>query len=83
MKICSPDASFPKGKAEGSGWRIKRMRSFVLVPEIKERSAKKYHTKCQIEKDVVHAAAKRALEAKVKNCGRMPDKWYTKYICPN
>jgi hypothetical protein len=58
VKICSPDASFPKGKAEGSGWRIKRMRSFVLVPEIKERSAKKYHTKCQIEKDVVHADAK-------------------------
>ena len=85
VKICLPDASFLKGKAEGSHHRIKRTRSFVLVPftppfsEIEERSAKKYHTKCQIEKDVVHAAAKQALEAKAKNCGRMPDKWYTKY----
>ena len=52
----------------------------LAFSEIEERSAKKYHTKCQIEKDVVHAAAKRALEAKAKNCGRMPDKWYTKYV---
>ncbi len=85
MKIWSPDASFPKGKAEGSRRRIERTRSFVLVPftrllGIEERSAKKYHTKCQIEKDVVHAAAKRALEAKAKNGGQMPDMWYTKYV---
>ena len=52
----------------------------LAFSEIKERSAKKYHTKCQIEKDVVHAAVKQALEAKAKNCGRMPDKWYTKYV---
>ena len=48
--------------------------------DIEERSAKKYHIKCQIEKDVIHAAAKRALDAKAKNGGRMPDKWYTKYM---
>jgi hypothetical protein len=48
--------------------------------ETKERSAKKYHTQCQIEKDVVYAAAKRAPEAKAKNGGRMPDTWYTKYV---
>ena len=48
----------------------------LAFSEIEERSAKKYH----IEKDVVHAAAKRALEAKAKNCGRMPDKWHTKYV---
>jgi hypothetical protein len=52
----------------------------LAFSEIEERSAKKYHTKCQIEKDVVHAAVKQALEAKAKNCGRMPDKWYTKYV---
>jgi hypothetical protein len=52
----------------------------LAFSEIEECSAKKYHTKCQIEKDVVHATAKRALEAKAKNCGRMPDKWYTKYV---
>jgi hypothetical protein len=44
--------------------------------EAKECSVKKYHMKCQIEKDVVLAAAKRALEAKGKNGGRMPNKWY-------
>jgi hypothetical protein len=48
--------------------------------ETEERSAKKYHTRCQIEKVVVHAAAKRALEAKTKNGGRTLDKWYTKYM---
>jgi len=49
----------------------------ILLPRPfhSERSAKKYHTKCQIEKDVIHAAAKRALDAKAKNGGRMPDKW--------
>jgi hypothetical protein len=31
-----------------------------------ERSVKKYHKKCQIEKDVVLAAANRALKAKAK-----------------
>ena len=52
----------------------------LAFSDIEERSAKKYHTKCQIEKDVIHAAAKRALDAKAKNGGRMPDKWYTKYM---
>ena len=37
--------------------------------EAEERSAKKYHSKCQIEKDVVLAAVKRALKAKAKNGG--------------
>ncbi len=32
VKICSPDANFSKGKAEGSRRRIERTRSFVLVP---------------------------------------------------
>ena len=48
--------------------------------EAKERSAKKYHSKCQIENDVVLATAKRALKAKAKNGGRMPYKWYTNYV---
>ena len=33
----------------------------LAFSEIEERSAKKYHTECQIEKVGVHAAAKRAL----------------------
>ena len=46
--------------------------------EAKECSAKKYHMKCQIEKDVILAAAKQTLEAKAKNGAQtMPDKWYT------
>ena len=53
----------------------------LAFSDIEERSAKKYHTKCQIEKDVIHAAAKRALDAKAMNGGQMPDKWYTKYMC--
>ena len=32
VKICLPDASFTKGKAEGSRRRIEQTRSFVLVP---------------------------------------------------
>ena len=48
--------------------------------EVKEHSAKKYHLKCQIEKHVVLAAAKRALKAKAKNGGQMPNKWYTNYM---
>ena len=48
--------------------------------EAEECSAKKYHTKCHIEKDVVPVAAKQALEAKAKNGGRMPNRWYTNYM---
>ena len=35
---------------------------------------------CQIEEDVVLAAMKRALEAKAKNGGQMPDKCYINYV---
>ncbi len=48
--------------------------------EAKECSAKKYHTKYQIEKDVVLAAAKQALEAKAKSGGRVPNKWFINYV---
>jgi len=48
----------------------------LAFSDIEERTAKKYHTKCQIEKHVIHAAAKRALDAKAKNGGRMHDTWY-------
>ena len=48
--------------------------------EAKAHSAKKYHTKCQIEKDVSFVTAKQALEAKAKNGGQMSYKWYTNYM---
>ena len=42
-------------------------------------SAKKYHTKCQIEKDIINTATQRALVAKTNNGGWMPDESYTNY----
>jgi hypothetical protein len=76
----SQKAKWKEAAGESSGRDPLSSSLSLAFSEIEERSSKKYHTKCQIEKDVVHAAAKRALEAKAKNCGRMPDKWYTKYV---
>ncbi len=76
----SQKAKRKEAAGESSGRDPSSSSLSLAFSEIEERSAKKYHTTCQIEKDVVHAAAKRALETKAKNGGRMPDKWYTQYL---